>query len=474
MKILLFTVLLLNLYIQHAHSQTWYFLRYWTPSDAVQFTSFSGTMVVPSLPTAGTYYLWPGLQDIGTTGVFQSVLDGRSGTWWIGDGWCCSNPSLSWGSGFNAYQGDVVQFTYSRDAADGNWDTTLTLNGDASSRVTGAFPLAYKSFDQVLFAIELYGVTWDFGPLVFENVSVSTNSSNTSWCTSAPENYNSATNYTLEGVAATVDAAAGTMTCEIAKLHLFTPTLDCHPFRKQTSVSRLTTTRFPVPSRAILPQNQYKMPLPTKSPSPPPSAPVALTPGPRATAFNNLYAQTLKHTLKAVSLENFASCFPTIARNAPDQLRMMHRGMVERLEQFAKEEFDDILRDRRVVEGLNSLEDLVADARRRKSRAVDGEGMGVGEVVPPHLLPASAIAKAHLAPHYASQQSQLNARLQTTQSQNATLALQIKEQRREIESLVEGIERAFRDLVGANELLGKESEGLAREAMAAEVEMGGV
>lgn len=26
-------------------------------------------MVVPTLPEAATYYLWPGLQDVGTTGM---------------------------------------------------------------------------------------------------------------------------------------------------------------------------------------------------------------------------------------------------------------------------------------------------------------------------------------------------------------------------------------------------------------------
>lgn len=36
-------------------------------------------MIVPAAPNPnlGTPYAWPGLQDIGTTGVFQSVLDGR-------------------------------------------------------------------------------------------------------------------------------------------------------------------------------------------------------------------------------------------------------------------------------------------------------------------------------------------------------------------------------------------------------------
>tara|TARA_R110002060_G_scaffold36097_3_gene46981 strand:+ start:366 stop:515 length:150 start_codon:yes stop_codon:yes gene_type:complete len=46
-------------------------------------------MTVPPIKQAGTYYLWPGLQDTGNTGVYQEVLDGRKGAWWIGAGWCC-------------------------------------------------------------------------------------------------------------------------------------------------------------------------------------------------------------------------------------------------------------------------------------------------------------------------------------------------------------------------------------------------
>jgi len=178
---------------------------------------------VPSLPQAATYYVWPGLQDINTTGVFQSVLDGRSGTWWIGDGWCCSDPDLSWGGGFNAHDGDVVHFTYSRDTTDANWSTTLTLDGEASSLVTGSFPLAYKSFDQVLLAIELYGVAWDFGSVIYENVVITTNSTDTAWCLDPPENYESATNYTLTDVMATVDNVTRTMTCSIGSINLWAP-----------------------------------------------------------------------------------------------------------------------------------------------------------------------------------------------------------------------------------------------------------
>lgn len=47
---------------------TWYFLRYNLPSSQA-FLSFSGTMAIPKLPKAGTYYLWPGLQPTDDTGV---------------------------------------------------------------------------------------------------------------------------------------------------------------------------------------------------------------------------------------------------------------------------------------------------------------------------------------------------------------------------------------------------------------------
>ncbi|KAA8568645.1 hypothetical protein EYC84_007656 [Monilinia fructicola] len=83
--------------------------------------------------------------------------------------------------------------------------------------------------------------------------------------------------------------------------------------------------------------------------------------------------------------------------------------------------FATILRERRVVERLNGLEAVIEGARRRKARGVDAdvdvEGAGGGPGVAPHTLPAPAILAAHLTPLYTTQQSQLNAKLQTTQSQ---------------------------------------------------------
>jgi hypothetical protein len=70
--------------------------------------------------------------------------------------------------------------------------------------------------------------------------------------------------------------------------------------------------------------------------SPRPEPPTAKTPGPRATLFLNLYQKTLSTTLRTISYDNFAACFPTIAANAPENLRGLHKAMIERLEGFAQ------------------------------------------------------------------------------------------------------------------------------------------
>jgi kinetochore protein NNF1 len=109
-----------------------------------------------------------------------------------------------------------------------------------------------------------------------------------------------------------------------------------------------------------------------RSPSPPASAPTALTPGYRAEAFVTLYKAALDKTLEAISPSSFGACFPSISTNAPTQLAAMHTGMTAGLRSFALAEFDTIMEERRVVENLNRLEDLISDAKKRKARSTSG------------------------------------------------------------------------------------------------------
>lgn len=53
--------------------------------------------------------------------------------------------------------------------------------------------------------------------------------------------------------------------------------------------------------------------------------------------------------------------------------------MISRLGMFAREEFESIVEERRVIDRVNALEEVIRDAKRRKA---DGLGNGEeGEVV---------------------------------------------------------------------------------------------
>lgn len=71
---------------------------------------------------------------------------------------------------------------------------------------------------------------------------------------------------------------------------------------------------------------------------------------------------------------------------------------------------------------------------------------------------------AHLHPALTSHQSQLNARLQTTQSQNAILHDEISQQRQEMEELLAQLEATVGDVQGANAALADVVGQLATEA----------
>ena len=104
---------------------SWYFLRYFPPAGE-KFVSLTGEMIIPAMPEPGTYYLWPGLQPADGGGVYQNVLDGRSGKWWFGSGWCCTNPSQLWGGGFATEPGDVVEFANNLHPNGASWTSRIS------------------------------------------------------------------------------------------------------------------------------------------------------------------------------------------------------------------------------------------------------------------------------------------------------------------------------------------------------------
>ncbi|KAJ9311241.1 hypothetical protein DTO271D3_8468 [Paecilomyces variotii] len=179
------------------------------------------------------------------------------------------------------------------------------------------------------------------------------------------------------------------------------------------------------------------------SPSPPPPAPVPLTPGPRASRLEKVYTEALSRTLRANSYANFSACFPTPAKYVPASLESVWRQLNAKLEESAKAEFDEIMREKDAVRGLNELDRLVGEAKLRMENGEEGS------VVGPHTLGAEGLYKAHLAPYLRDAQDALNEKLEATQAQNAELAEKIRQQRLEIESLLSGLEAIVADVEGA-------------------------
>ncbi|KAG6184768.1 hypothetical protein E4U36_001710 [Claviceps purpurea] len=210
------------------------------------------------------------------------------------------------------------------------------------------------------------------------------------------------------------------------------------------------------------------MPSPTPQPEPESQSP---PPGPRAQRLHQIHAASLTRTLDKLAYENLAPCFPTIARRAEPILRQVQSQMVQKLREKSEAEFEAILRARGVVGKLNELEGVVAaaaeeQARVRAEEKRSGEGEGEDARIPPHLLPPQDILAAHLSPRLAAHQSLLNARLQTTQAQNALLADHVRQQRQEMDELLGQLDRAVEDVRGANTVLGAVADELAAEARA--------
>ena len=116
----------------------------------------------------------------------------------------------------------------------------------------------------------------------------------------------------------------------------------------------------------------------SRTPSPAPQPPTSLTPGPRATALNNIFTTALNHTIHTCSYANFAACFPTPAKHAEHILQVVWKQIVGGIEDKSRREFEEILVEKDVVGGLNELERLVGMARARKEGGGGGGGGGGG------------------------------------------------------------------------------------------------
>src|SRR4051812_48011437 len=74
-------------------------------------------------------------------------------------------------------------------------------------------------------------------------------------------------------------------------------------------------------------------PPPAPASPPLPSRHTAATPGPRAARLQDLFSESLRHTLARVGIDQFSQCYPTVAAREPAKMRAVHRQMVDKLEE---------------------------------------------------------------------------------------------------------------------------------------------
>ncbi|RMZ87624.1 hypothetical protein DV736_g5146, partial [Chaetothyriales sp. CBS 134916] len=191
--------------------------------------------------------------------------------------------------------------------------------------------------------------------------------------------------------------------------------------------------------------------------SPPPEAPTANTPGPRAARLQKVFAGALSSSLQSNSYANFSACFPTPAKYCPTALEGVWKQLNQRLEEECKRDFDKILEERSVVEGLNQWDAFIEDARRSRDRST-GEAPGR----PMHSLSADELYTANLAPFLQQAHTDLEAKLQESQRHNQTVLSTIQQQQQDIESLMFKLEAVVKDLEGSVEAMTTGDENTAQ------------
>ncbi len=122
-------------------------------------------------------------------------------------------------------------------------------------------------------------------------------------------------------------------------------------------------------------------------------------------------------------------------------------------------DFEKICQERDVERGLAAWEQLIEDAKLRKTQHAEstrhgfsteaGTSTSVAGHKPMHLLSAQELYAAHLTPTLVRAEKELQGKLESVQRGNKDMMSKIEEQRGEMQSLVEHLEKMVEDVEAA-------------------------
>ncbi|RDW68319.1 hypothetical protein BP5796_08976 [Coleophoma crateriformis] len=216
--------------LQVSAQTTYYTLLFSLASAGSQYgvTRFESTMVAPAVSTgSGSHSAWPGLEPESESFVYQNVLIDSGNQWYFFTEYCCS-PNVDYAPQLT-YPGDTIKSVFDLDTCSGEWTNTWSRTpgstGSAAGETAGttvstnSFP-SENTLSQAVFAIELQNsAAWDFGAVVWSDITITANTTDTTWCTS-PETFGSF-QYSMSSPVATVSGSSST--CFVANLIFESP-----------------------------------------------------------------------------------------------------------------------------------------------------------------------------------------------------------------------------------------------------------
>ncbi|PMD51525.1 uncharacterized protein K444DRAFT_636809 [Hyaloscypha bicolor E] len=169
-------------------------------------TKFESTLVLPGgspdqSPTHDVQAFWPGMEPAKSNAVFQNVITNQGG----GPGEC---PATNLTEQMRVWPGDTVKNVFTLDIPNGKWYNNWVVTPGEQGNAAGQQPFGGgfefdPAFDTetkgapytgALLTIELQELgTWDFGSVMWQNVILEANTTETKWCTdgpSGPKNWN--------------------------------------------------------------------------------------------------------------------------------------------------------------------------------------------------------------------------------------------------------------------------------------------
>ncbi len=180
--------------------------------------------------------------------------------------------------------------------------------------------------------------------------------------------------------------------------------------------------------------------------------------GARAKRLNQILDRSLAETIRSITYDKMALCFPTLASNKPDILLSAHEQVVSFLQTSCQTEFAKVLKERNAVAKLNDLDEVIEDAKRRKDR---GEPAGEN----PSDLAPDVILRAHLLPRKRGQVAALTAQLQTVQQKNAEALTALEVQRREIDQQTKALKQTIQTFTDAVETSTRMQENIHNDKL---------